>query len=245
MWYLIADTWTEIFNNWSQLFSDPRVKNAAEAIAAYVAGLTALIGVIGWAWKKILIPLGKAASNVSDMYSTHEYMLTEVTKIKDAVALIQQVSDNCRQNGEELRELVRQSTMAAEASIVKTRLLYEDSSSSSARYECNLKGELIWSNAAMQKLFGMHGEDMLKDGWLAGLHPDDIKKTAREWQETVKDWVPYIARYRIIHPTTGKEIPVEASAEIVRDFRGNIVCIWGRVTRLDGKRMSKMNVSAT
>ncbi len=229
MWYLIADTWAEIFNSWSQLFSDPRVKNAAEAIAAYVAGLTALIGVIGWAWKKILIPLGKAASNVSDMYSTHEYILTEVTKIKDAVVLMEQVANECRRNSEELRELVNQSTKVAESSIVKTRMLFEDSPN--AYFECNMTGKCVWTNKALQQLFSSSADDMLGDGWLSKMHPDDIPKIAHQWRNTIEDWVPYVARYRLVHPVTGEETAVEATAEILHDFKNAPVCVWGKVSK--------------
>ena len=96
-------------------------------------------------------------------------------------------------------------------------------------YECSPSGSCIWSNKALQNLFGSSEEAVLGSGWLDSLHPDDIVKTNDKWLETISKWTPYKARYRVINKLTNETIYCETSADIILDENNKILSIFGTV----------------
>lgn len=99
-------------------------------------------------------------------------------------------------------------------------------------YECSAKGDCIWTNKALQNLFGVSEGDILNFGWLDSLHPDDIVKTKTKWMEAVNNWTPYKARYRVINKVTNETIYCETSADIILDENNKILSIFGTVKPL-------------
>lgn len=100
-------------------------------------------------------------------------------------------------------------------------------------YECDLFGDCIWSNKAIQKVFGLSAEDMLRSGWLRALHPEDIVPTSIKWKDCVQNWVPYKARYKVINQETQETYYCETSAMPICDEEGNKVSYIGRLKFLD------------
>ena len=100
-------------------------------------------------------------------------------------------------------------------------------------YECNLAGDCIWSNEALQDVFGMNNHEISGDGWLSALHPQDIIPTSKKWQACVSDWVPYKARYRVINQKTHQISYCETSAIPICDEKGNKVSYLGKINLLD------------
>ena len=81
-------------------------------------------------------------------------------------------------------------------------------------------------------MFGLPAHDMLGNGWLRGIHPDDIQKTAERWEKTIENWQPYRATYRVVNTHTRKEITVETTAEVITNNLGKALKIWGRVVQI-------------
>lgn len=97
------------------------------------------------------------------------------------------------------------------------------------RFECNTNGQFTWTNRALQEIFGLSGEQMKGDGWLAAIHPDDLDSVAKRWRDTVAHWIPYRARYRVVNVKTNKEIKCEATAAVISDTSENALTIWGKL----------------
>lgn len=96
-------------------------------------------------------------------------------------------------------------------------------------YECDINGACIFSNEALQNLFGLDANQMLKDGWMTALYPDDIVPTYSKWKAAVSSWVPYKARYRIINQSTNQLIDCESIAVPIKDNAGTIISYLGIV----------------
>lgn len=95
---------------------------------------------------------------------------------------------------------------------------------------CDTSGACIWTNEALQKIFGGGAADMLGDGWLNFLHPDDVKKVFQAWKDAVSSWYPYKIRYRII--SNKNIIECESTCEVVRDISKTPVFYVGEVSIL-------------
>lgn len=224
-------------DGWWHIFLDDNIGKYAQTIGAIIGIIAALTAIGTWAWRKVLTPLGRAISQIRDMYSTHEFVLEQVTKMRETIPLMHQVAEQCRRNGEEMRALISHTVSTTEAACIKAQLLYEDSPI--ARFECDLRGSCIWTNEAIQKLFGMDAPSMLGQGWLAALHQDDIRGTEKKWSETIAHWTPYRAVYRIRNSETGREITVEATAEMIVNSKGDPLSIWGKVVKYKAPAVDK------
>lgn len=96
-----------------------------------------------------------------------------------------------------------------------------------AIYECDINGSCVFTNQTLQNLFGLNNSRMLGDGWLSALHPDDIVSTHAKWQSTVRQWVPYRSRYRVINQITNQTTLCESFAVPIRDNDGIIISYLG------------------
>jgi PAS domain S-box-containing protein len=127
-----------------------------------------------------------------------------------------------------LEHVIANACAAADAANTRARMAFEDSAI--GFFECDMRGDCVWVNTALAKLFGMSRESMMGRGWLAALHSDDMHKTHEEWEETIKAWRPYKTRYRVVN---GREpVTVEASATVLKTSANTPICIWGRVVPL-------------
>lgn len=198
----------------------------AETVVALISIGTAFIAATLWLWKKIIVPIGRALSHVGDMYSTHEFILSEIAKMQGVLPMLRELDQQYKSCNASLTATVSRT----EALCVKANLMYEESPI--ARYECDMDGKCTWTNAALQKLWGLNADQLLGYGWLSGLHPDDTKRIEHDWMDTIKHWVPYKTRYRVVHPETGKETLVEAIAQVIMNHEEQPMCIWGKVTKV-------------
>ncbi|MEP2379648.1 PAS domain-containing protein, partial [Parasphingorhabdus sp.] len=57
-------------------------------------------------------------------------------------------------------------------------------------------GSNIYCNVQFQRYTGMRPEEMLGDGWLNALHPDDRERAAETWLESWSEGSAYDTRYR-------------------------------------------------
>lgn len=204
---------------------DSVVFKYAETIVAFITIVTIFATAVVWLWKKIFIPIARALSHISDMYSTHEFVLSEIAKMQGIAPLIKELDDQHKKFNTTITKAIEQ----ADVTCLKANLLYEESPI--ARYECDMDGKCVWTNAALQKMWGLNDSQLLGYGWLSGLHPEDVKRVERDWIDTVEHWVPYRARYRLVHPETGVETTVDTSTQVILDRSNKPVCIWGRAVK--------------
>lgn len=97
-----------------------------------------------------------------------------------------------------------------------------------AYWECELpSGDCTYVNEALSKLFGLSQYEMLGNGWMKAIHPDDVTDVQEHWQRTIAHWLPYSKRYRII--VDGKTLSVESRGSVVRNARGENLSVFGNV----------------
>jgi len=95
-------------------------------------------------------------------------------------------------------------------------------------FECDsMTGKCVWTNTAIQKIFGLPREEMMGEGWTSAIHPDDIHRVRTQWDETIKHWRPYRCRYRL--SIKGVTTLVEAKAVILLSPEGTALSAWGTV----------------
>ncbi|RUT31430.1 EAL domain-containing protein [Arsenicitalea aurantiaca] len=107
----------------------------------------------------------------------------------------------------ETREMDRLRRLAA-VTIERARMLEAlRESEEHYRYTVELNPQIPWTADAQGKVLTVSGrwteatgithEDALGDGWLTGLHPDDVEPTTVKWQQSIVSGCPLDASYRI------------------------------------------------
>lgn len=86
----------------------------------------------------------------------------------------------------------------------RTYLMLE--TSSIAMFECDETGKCIWVNPALSRLFGIERNDMLENGWLKAIVPEERDKVYSIWVNSIKNDIPYSCDYHIINQETGEKL---------------------------------------
>lgn len=93
-------------------------------------------------------------------------------------------------------------------------------------------GANVYSNVQFQRYTGMQPEEMLGDGWLNALHPDDRERAAETWLKSWSEGSAYDTRYRF-RSTDGEFRWHLVRGLPVRDAQGDIVRWIGSCTDIE------------
>ncbi len=93
-------------------------------------------------------------------------------------------------------------------------------------------GANIYTNIQFQRYTGRKKEDILNDGWLATIHPDDQKRAAATWLESWTKGKKYDAKYRFCRFDGEYRWHLVRGAP-VKDGSGNIVRWIGSCTDIE------------
>ncbi len=190
----------------------------------------ASFGIVVFVLKKIIIPKFKKMknhfTNIREMMGKVSYIYTELTpngggSIKDKI-------DKIRLDMSEIYDL-------SVANGLKVHLLFAESKE--ALFEANLKGNVIWTNQAMQEMWGLSAGEMLGDSALSCVHPSDSAEIWNLWIDAVKTQRPYRARYRLINAETNQQVWVECIATLLRDSKSRPLSFWGKVVEISNPNM--------
>lgn len=95
-------------------------------------------------------------------------------------------------------------------------------------FQCELpSGNCIWSNKAIQELFGRTAEQMRGSGWAEAILPEFQEKTLQHWKYAVVNSDIYNCDYPI--EKSGKIINLRAHADFVKDATGRKIIAIGTV----------------
>lgn len=81
-------------------------------------------------------------------------------------------------------------------------------------FETNADGDTIYINGKMQEYSGLSFDELLKNGWVKCIHPDDREELVQQWQANLAARRESPSEYRIIAPdgtmrwVQGKAVPV-------------------------------------
>lgn len=107
----------------------------------------------------------------------------------------------------------------------KVLLLLQDAPE--AHFETDKTGRCVAVNSAYLKLTMMSFEDVLKNDWLLGIHPDDLDRVVRGWNDAVDQARQFRMHYRFRNPKTGEGIPVTCQAVPMQNANGKIIGFMG------------------
>lgn len=72
-------------------------------------------------------------------------------------------------------------------------------------YECEPSGECIFANEHLCDIFGLSEADMLGNGWIEGITPNERERVYTIWKSAVEKKIPYECSYTIRNVKTGKK----------------------------------------
>lgn len=88
----------------------------------------------------------------------------------------------------------------------------------------DLSGTRIWNNSTFFHTLGYEPEELKSTSSFGQIHPNDLDKVKRIFEETVKTGIGRSVEYRMGHKS-GTWVPLESNAEVVKDDEGNPECI--------------------
>ena len=72
-------------------------------------------------------------------------------------------------------------------------------------YECATDGRCVFANEKLCDLFGLSESDMLGNGWLEGILPEERERVHSTWIFAVKKSIPYECAYTVRNCKTGEK----------------------------------------
>ena len=90
-------------------------------------------------------------------------------------------------------------------------------------------GAIEYCNGRLLDYTGISPEQIMSDGWMTLLHPDDVEPTAEVWKSCVKSGAPYRVEVRTFHAADHTYRWCVASALPLLDQEGRIVKWHGTV----------------
>lgn len=100
-------------------------------------------------------------------------------------------------------------------------------------YNCDIFGNCIWANEALCSTFGLDHSDMLGNGWLLAVAPEQRSEVHANWIKSVQNHLPYSWEYDAVNQRTGERFRCKSSAEACkRPDTGEPLFYHGTVERL-------------
>lgn len=145
---------------------------------------------------------------------------------------LEDISDVVGKMGRSLEEVSRTMIAMADASIVSeamTRALADRDPL--PMYQCELpSGRCVWTNRALQKMFGRTKEQMLGTGWAEAIVPSFQDTVIHHWKNAIVNSEIYNQDYPI--EVNGKLLNVRAHADFIADTTGRKVIAIGTVREM-------------
>jgi PAS domain S-box-containing protein len=67
-------------------------------------------------------------------------------------------------------------------------------------YRLDLSGACVWVCEKWLKMTGWALKDVIGDGWKRVIHSDDLIRTTKEWENSLKSSTPFVSEYRYVKP---------------------------------------------
>jgi len=91
-----------------------------------------------------------------------------------------------------------------------------------AFWESDAEGKTIFASDAMSELVGVDAEEILGNGWVTALHPDDRERVYKEWTSAMQQKRAFLATYSFQH-RDGQFVSVQGRSHPILDRAGNIL----------------------
>lgn len=132
--------------------------------------------------------------------------------------------------GDSLLDRITRIELALYTSIQKYRHLF--SVLNLPYWESDASGACIHASPALAEVIGLRPDEILGNGWVSAVHPEDRERVFDEWNDAVEQKRAFVERYRFIHKD--KSIMyVQGQALPVLDAKGNITAFVGTLTPIN------------
>ena len=92
---------------------------------------------------------------------------------------------------------------------------------------CGATGELLWASQPYLALVGTQLTALIHQGWASCIHPDDLERVTKLWQQAREGEGSDIAmEFRLVHQQTSKPVWVHAIVRAARNPYTNRVAGW-------------------
>jgi PAS domain S-box-containing protein len=82
-------------------------------------------------------------------------------------------------------------------------------------FHTDARGQLIYGNPEMARIFGRSAESLMGDDWVESVHPDDREQVVARWQQAAAAGEVFDHIYRVRH-ADGSVMHVRVRAQAVR-----------------------------
>jgi PAS domain S-box-containing protein len=197
------------------------LKEFSERIADIGAILAAAAGI--YAVGRKIAKTGRAAVN------THEKIVALTEKLTPAtVDAIVTIAYQLKPNGG--------SSLHDKISRIEAELLRENAvrrqqicATGLAFWESDSAGKVVFASAALGELIGTSTEDILGNGWVTNLHPEDREQVFAEWEAAVQQKRAFFSTYRFLH-RDGQSVLVQGRSHPILDRNGGVLGHVGTLT---------------
>ena len=101
------------------------------------------------------------------------------------------------------------------------------------------EGRLDYVSDRTAEYFGLAERDLLGDGWIAHLHPDDVATTSEQWARSLATGEPYEVEFRLRRAAGGEYRWHLSRATAQRDEDGGILRWFGTNTDIEDRRRAQ------
>lgn len=181
--------------------------------------------------KNIVTKLGSAFQSIKRFF-TFQRILTERMNAQDK--LLEFIKSELSFNGGgSTKDLAKNSYELALSSNMRTKHIIMINPT--PMYECDKEGKFILANTALCELFGLSEQEILNNGWLAAISPEDRHTCWENYQHSIKSDIPFEWVYTVVNYKTHERIRCKTEMTVLRDAKGKPVIYQGYVEPLKTK----------
>lgn len=185
-----------------------------ETVSTLAAAAPVIVGAGAWVYAKVLRPARETITQLVGLVPKVDSLYSELSSngglsIKDRVTRID--------DGLGLLNF-------------RSRITQEESPT--AKYECDEHGMCTYVNTAASELFGLEPHEMVGNGWLNAIHPDDRVDQWQHWRRSIDNKVPFETVYTVTNRNTDQSYRVKATAAAITRADGKVLGYYGTAARV-------------
>ncbi len=160
---------------------------------------------------RVVKPARKSLHDLSELIPIVQYLKAELST----------------NGGQSIKDKINR--MAQDLRVLKLHDRISSDNSPQCLFETDAEGRCTYVNAALAALFSMSRDEMLGNGWLKAIPPDERVEQWTGWMDAVKAGIPYDSVYNVVNPRHAVERLVRATAVAITDDQNHVIGYYGLV----------------
>lgn len=155
----------------------------------FITKMGAILGSAGLSWAILLRPVKR-------------FLAKKVEERRDSLARINRVLAELAPNGgASLRDAINR--IEKTGLRLENRLrAYIDLNNDTGVFESKPNGECIFANKVLCDLLGLHPDQVVGNGWINGIHPEDRHRVWDSWSNAIHQRIEFTEKYRMVNEKT-------------------------------------------